>query len=175
MRPPAVLTSCLAALACGQPFWTPHSGPVPIHDARHALVGTWTIRLSIDTIDSSRTDENGRIVAWRHHVSTLPTVSGSLEFLDSLTKDRDALYARVGGSFAEFLCFRAPLIAFGVSRKHDRIELIQPYVFGADTWNDVFSATGQYRADSIAGTWDETCTRGVLQHGRFSMRREHSV
>jgi len=171
VRTSTIVVCALAVTRCSTPFWTPREGPLPSHDSRREVLGFWRLSFRTDTIDSVVYDPHGvERISRRGYRNE---VVGTVQFLDSLTKDRGAIFARIDDSIAGFLCYRQLLIKVGVHRKDDEMELVSPNTFVADTrWDINLFANGRYYGDSVIGRWHQQCSESERRLGTFRMTRE---
>ncbi|HUL04482.1 MAG TPA: hypothetical protein VLV16_14775 [Gemmatimonadales bacterium] len=137
-----------------------------MHDRRREFLGMWSLELLVDSVDVFVLDgSTTRSVA--HRARKLAMV-GSLHVLDSLTPDREAVYARAGGQLLSLICYKADVIMIGLARKGESASLmIPPYMPIDARYPENLFARGHYYGDSIVGTWGETCNTRVDAEGLF--------
>lgn len=170
MRAVSALIPCLLVGACTS--HPPRSGPLASNDGRRDLVGTWSVELIADTVDSFVRDDRYPRFVGRHGVPAT-TTTGTLHLLDSL--DVESMYARLDSDILNVLCFKgytSHLVRIVLRRTGDHIELaIPPYFAMGPAYQTNLSVTARYYGDSIVGRWGEQCSLAVATSGRLRMIR----
>jgi hypothetical protein len=169
-----VLIGYLLVTSCAsQPFWTPRAGSIPAHDGRRDLLGTWSVELVADTVDSFVRRYNPTVVS-SHGVQT-PAAVGSFQLLDSLAPDRAGFYARVDGNFLSLLCYKnygSHVVEIALSREADRVHMAIPgWVAQHDFSSPTLFVHARYFPDSIVGAWEEGCSSYARTRGKVRMVR----
>jgi len=178
-----VVLICIVIAGCtSKPFWTPRAGPVPPRDDRHAVLGTWRVEFTTDTVESLSRNSHRQIERLTRRGVTPVTVVGTLQLLDSLTKDRYGVYALIDSGFEQRLCppdnprevlpKEQALVIVNLTRKAGSIEFFTPYVLPADAiYVENLFAKGRFYGDSVVGQWFEQCSENAREAGRLRMER----
>jgi hypothetical protein len=164
MRALAILLLLGACARSAPEVSAPATVKLPPEDARQALVGMWSLRFAVDSIELGR-------------ASSGTVLNGTLSIQDSLVgwAGRPPAFLR-----ADFEVDFSPALGRPLSCFDPTARVLTATVHGdsADLWVTPYAAdcglniTGALKGDSLSGTWVEPSYAGAQSWGRVWMHRQ---